>query len=534
MEGFFKAKRNHKAFVPICAVFTFTCVSMLLLHWHWYWDTPPSIPTPPSVDRDRRFAMVIPATGASPELCKTVMTGLALGYPSPIIVNWGVDHRPLTHWRGGRNLLKVPGIVDYLEAATRPDAHPSERLDDDDIVLIVDGYDIWFQLPAQVMLERYHRINKEANERLQKEWNQHQKGPMPMRQTIVAATGKRCDPKNENRGTKMQCDIWPESPLRKDLYGPHTDEDKTCWEFVDPLDTERVGRRHCGAIRPRWLNGGLYMGPAGDLRRLFRRCFFTLQTGIGRGIKMRSEQSLAYEAVVEQETFRQWQRLNGRPKPGVSELMNDKLEYHIGLDYAEELSVQTQWAQDKKGLDHGAFITLGDQELIDRHSESRGISPTRLRGLPDDIKSAPNPLSALQPRANWTNMPLYADFFTETVSAIVHHNGVGILKTHRSTWWDRPWYFQHLRQLLHIRLRAKGEAEEPLATVQTPNGRVRYWATSAENTSKYPRRMRNSLKHGLGKMKFGEMCRKKSKVGEEPPLEWYDEIFRDNRGSWGG
>ncbi|KAK6714665.1 hypothetical protein SNK04_005599 [Fusarium graminearum] len=90
MEGFFKAKRNHKAFVPICAVFTFTCVSMLLLHWHWYWDTPPSIPTPPSVDRDRRFAMVIPATGASPELCKTVMTGLALGYPSPIIVNWGL------------------------------------------------------------------------------------------------------------------------------------------------------------------------------------------------------------------------------------------------------------------------------------------------------------------------------------------------------------------------------------------------------------------------------------------------------------
>jgi hypothetical protein len=141
---------------------------MLLLHWHWQWQTLTYTP-PASVDKDRRFALVIPATGSSPELCKTVVTGLALGYPSPVIVNWGVDHRALTHWRGGRNLVKVPGVVEYLEAATRPDAHPSERLNDDDIVLIVDGYDIWFQLPAQVMLERYHKINREANERLQKE-----------------------------------------------------------------------------------------------------------------------------------------------------------------------------------------------------------------------------------------------------------------------------------------------------------------------------------------------------------------------------
>ncbi|OBS24255.1 hypothetical protein FPOA_04801 [Fusarium poae] len=539
-----KAKWHHKAFIPTCTILSFACVSMLLLHWHWQWQTLTYTP-PASVDKDRRFALVIPATGSSPELCKTVVTALALGYPSPVIVNWGVDHRALTHWRGGRNLVKVPGVVEYLEAATRPDAHPSERLNDDDIVLIVDGYDIWFQLPAQVMLERYHKINREANERLQKEWNKHQRGPMPMRQTIIGASGKRCDPKNENRGTKMQCDVWPESPLRKDLYGPNTDKDKTCWEApqinwddldVEHLETDHTGKvksRHCGAVRPRWLNGGLYMGPAGDLRRLFRRCLFTLQTGIGKGIKMRSEQSLAYEAISEQEVYRQWQRSNGNLKRGISKLMGDKLEYHIGLDYAEELSVQTQWAQDRNGRDHGAFVTLGNQELIDQHSQALGISPTRLRGLPDDIKSAPNPLSLLQPGANWTDMPLYADFFTETVSAILHHNGVGSLKTHRSTWWDRPWYYQHLRKLLHLRLRAKDEPEDPLATVQTANGRVRYWAATAEQESKYPRQMKKTLKHRLDKMKFGDICRHKHSAPEGPNQEWWEEIFRDTGGPWG-
>jgi hypothetical protein len=504
---------DHKVSIVIGSIFTFACICLIMLPWHW-----PTSTHPPALrDTDRRFAFVIPANNPSPELCKTIITGLALGYPSPVIINWGVDHRPLTHWAGGRNLPKVPGFVAYLEAAMHPNAHPSERLEEDDIVLLVDGYDIWFQLPAQVMLERYHKINKEANERMQKEWNKNRRGRMPMRQTIIAASGKRCDSKLEKKGTKMQCDVWPESPLRKDLYGPDTDKDEIHWENV----------------RPRWINGGVYMGPAGDLRRLFRRSLFTLQTGIGKGIKMRSEQSLTAEVIAEQEVFRQWQRSNNRPRNGMAELMSDKLEYYIGLDYAQELSGQTQWAQDSEGRDHGAFVTLGNQTLIDQHSEALGISPTRLQGLPDDIKSAPNPLAALQPGANWTNMPLYADFFTESVPAILHHNGVGGLKRHRSSWWDRPWYYHHLRKLLQIRMRAVGQPEEPLATVKTDGGRVRYWAASAEDSSKYPRQMKKSAKDRLEKMKFGDICRHKYPAPKGPNQEWWEEVFRDTGGSWG-
>ncbi|KAL4731208.1 hypothetical protein ACLX1H_000170 [Fusarium chlamydosporum] len=455
---------THRVPLAIASFVTFVCFLALLipsdgLHWNR------SHRTHRTKDADRRFALVIPANNPSTELCKTIVTAIALGYPSPVIVNWGVDHRPITHWEGGRNLIKIPGMIGYLDAAMHPDAHPSERLEEDDIVLLVDGHDIWFQLPAQVMIERYHRINNEANERLQRQWNEKQKGKMPMRQTIVIATGKKCYSGLVEKGINIQCEKWPESPLRKDLFGPDTEVDREHWQ----------------TNRPRWINGGVYIGPAGDMRRLFRRSLYTMQAGLGDGIKMHSEQALTGEVVVEQEIFRQWQRAKGLPRRGMTKMLDNKMEYHVGLDYGQELAVQTQWTQDDEGRDHGAFVTLGNQTLIDQYSATLGISPTRLRGLPDDIKSAPNPLADLVPNATWTNMPLYADFFTESIPVILHHNGMHGLKRRRSTWWDRPWYYHHLRQLLRNRMKTLGDPEEPLATYKSETGRIRYWGVAAEN-----------------------------------------------------
>ncbi|KAI1071525.1 hypothetical protein LB507_005053 [Fusarium sp. FIESC RH6] len=517
MSLLMKDLRPHRVPIAIVSLIVFSWVSFLLFPsetWNWQ----PQTTTTSTRDADRRFALVIPANNPSPDLCKTIGSALALGYPSPVIINWGVDHRPISKWKGGKNLPKVPGFVDYLDAVMHPNAHPSERLEEDDIVLLVDAYDVWFQLPAQVMLERYHRLNKEANDRLQEMWNKKRSGKMPMKQTIIAASGKRCDPKLEKMGYKIRCDKWPQSPLRKDLYGPETDKNET-WNYY----------------RPRWINGGVYIGPAGDLRRLFRRAYFTMENGIGRGIKMRSEQSLAAEVIVEQEMFRKWQRANKVPKQAMADLMDDKLEYHIGLDYAQELSVQTQWAQDVQGRDNGAFVKLGNQSEIDEYSKERGIQPVRLQGIPEDILSAPNPLADIVPGSNWTNMSLYADFFTESVPVILHHNGVGPLKKHRSTWWDKPWYSEHLRTLLHKRMKATGEPEDPLATVLDDGGRIRYWGVSAEHESMYPREMKKSAKNRLHKMKFSNICQYKKKKADPnaPYPDWWDEVFRDGEGPWG-
>ncbi|KAM0541719.1 hypothetical protein ACHAPJ_013124 [Fusarium lateritium] len=469
-------------------------------------------------DKDRRFALVIPSTKPSPNLCKTIFSGLALGYPSPVIINWGVNHFDISHWRLGRNLPKIIGFVNYLDSVMHPNATATEKLEDDDIVLMVDGLDIWFQLPAQVLLSRYHEINRRANERLRKQWNRN-KTPMPMKQTIVVASQKRCYPDDpEYYGVDLRCDLWPESPLRADLYGPETEKNATYWRNN----------------RPRWINGGMYIGPAGDMRRMFRRAKQKVEEFVGEAFPIRSEQGMIGEIIGEQEVWRQWQR-NNYVDVEVDDLVKENLEFHAGVDYAQEISAQAFATEinPEDDLFDGDFILLGDQKSIAKHSAVRGISPVRLNGLPDDIKSAQNPLIEFDKAANWSEMPLYTDFFLPSVPAILHHNK---FKGRRATWWDRPWYYQRLRELVASALLPK-EPGEPLATVQFEQGRIRYWAPLAEAKDRYPRmgklNANTTAYDRFPKMQLNDTCQYvKAKAIHGHKHTWWDEIFRDSAGEF--
>ncbi|CAM1509871.1 Fc.00g002060.m01.CDS01 [Cosmosporella sp. VM-42] len=457
--------------------------------------------------KDRRFVLVIPATSPSPDLCKTIVTALALGYPTPVIINWGVDHRTITKWKGGQNLPKIPGFVKYLDAAMHPDADATEKLQEDDLVLMVDAYDVWFQLPAEVLLRRYHEINERANARLRQQW--HKKEPLPMNQTIIAASGKNCHPKPRS-GSNMHCDQLPQSPLRADLYGPDTDKNETMHHDV----------------RPRYINGGVYIGPAGDMRRLFRRAQQKMEAGIGQGVHLFSEQGIPGEVLGEQEIWRKWRRESDASSDDTMALVDRDFEYHFGLDYSQELSVQTMWMETDDGLLDGDFISLNNQTAIDRYSEALGISPVRLKGVPDDVRAARNPLADVVEAPNWGEMPLYADFFTESVPVIVHHNG---LKERRTTWWNKPWFHQRLRQLLTLRL-APAEPVAPLATVDSESGNVTYWAPLAESKDRRPRLMADSAKKPLAKMEFRDVCHYPGGKAPSPGKHWWDEVFRDTKG----
>lgn len=461
------------------------------------------------LQRDRRFILVIPATSPSPDLCKTIVTALALGYPSPIIINWGVDYHAITKWEGGQNLPKIPGFVKYLDAAMHPDAHPDEKLGEDDLVLMVDAYDVWFQLPADILLRRYHEINQKANVRLHQLWDREE--PMPMRQTIIAASGKNCHPQPDS-GSNMHCERLPESPLRPDLYGP---------------DTEKNATKHRDH-RPKYINGGVYIGPAGDMRRLFRRAAQKMEAGIGQGVHLFSEQGIPGEVLGEQEVWRQWRR-------GKKEAMNDDdakflmdrdFEYHFGLDYNQELSIQTFWTDTDDGLFDGAFVVLNNQSVIDEHSKALGISPARLKGVPDDVKSARNPLTDVIESPDWGEMELYADFFTESVPAIVHHNG---FKERRTSWWDKPWFHQRLRQLLAVHMVPK-EPPGLLAAVEVEDGSIKYWAPPAEGWDRRPRLMGDSAQAPLVKVGFQDVCKYDNESLRQPGDHWWDEVFRDSGG----
>ncbi|KAL7765757.1 hypothetical protein ACKLNR_003673 [Fusarium oxysporum f. sp. zingiberi] len=179
-------------------------------------------------------------------------------------------------------------------------------------------------------------------------------------------------------------------------------------------------------------------------------------------------------------------------------------------------------------------LMLSDQEPIKMNSEIRGISPVRVKDVPDDLKSVSSPLVEHGKTVDWSDMPLYTDFFLSTVPAMLHHNKY---KERRATWWDRPWYHQKLRGLVKYALLSR-EADEPLATVQLEGSRVRYWAASAEEMDRYPRmgKLNANLTayDRFPKMEPNETCRYGSRKPRESKATWKEEVFRDGGGKFNG
>lgn len=458
---------------------------------------------------NNRLVIIVPANYPHPNLCKFLVSAIALGYPSPVIVNWGMDYHEVSHWEGGQNLPKIPGVVRYLEAAMHESAHPDDKLKENDIVLVADAFDTWFQLPPEVMLKRYHEINLQGNARLKEQWTK--KTPMPMKNTIVVAAQKKCYPGLEAHND-LHCDHLPESPLRKDLYGPETDK-----------ITKESGFHN---VRPKFINGGSYIGPAGDMRRFFRRILFKLEESVGKGLHMYSEQGLSGEVLGEQELWRKMARETDLPDDETTNALKKSFEYHIGLDYHQVISIATVFEE----ID-GQFITLNNKSGIASISEKLGISPVRLRGLPDDIKVAPNPLDDLMDNANadWGEMPLYSDFFTEAIPATVHHNAhKDGLKSRRTRWWDKTWYFGYLRELLALRL--KPSELTPIGTVINSQVNITYWAPESDRRHRRPRFFEKSVKKPLKEVPdFNAVCKEQD---EKPDSQkhWWDEVFRDGQG----
>ena len=460
----------------------------------------------PAFQRDRRLVVIVPVNQPSPDLCKFMVSAIALGYPPPIIVNWGRDPHEMSKWEGGPNLSKISGIMRYLDAALHEDAHPDEWLHEDDVVVIADGFDVWFQLPPEVLIKRYHEINARANARLREQWTHEE--PMSMHQSVIVSAQKRCWPSIEE-GSNLHCDELPESPLREDLYGPDTDK------VLDPKSFNN--------FRPRYINGGVYIGAAGALRRMFRRAYDKVDSETSRGVHLFSEQGISGEVLGEQETWRNWRRQVQLAGTDAVELMERDFEYHIGLDYAQELSYPTCHSEKD-----GWIVPLNRQDLVDTHSSERGISPARVTGVPEDVRAASNPLQGLVEAPDWGNMPLYVDFFTETVPALLHHNAwKDGLKQRRIWWWDQTWFFPHLRELLARHLTPA--SLEPLAMVNLDGLDVTYWASHSNNLKRKPRLLIDKAFEPLNEIEWDAVCRDpEENVSWEK--HWWDEVFRDGKG----
>ncbi|KAF5990561.1 hypothetical protein FBULB1_38 [Fusarium bulbicola] len=449
---------------------------------------------------NRRLVILLPANAPGVNVCKAIVTAVALGYPAPVILNWG---------KSGSHLAKIAGVLDYLDWSSRQGSSSKDHLNEDDLIMVADSADSWFQLPPSVLLWRYHALNEEANERLRAQWPH--KSEMPMKQTIMVSAQKRCWPRAKS-GSNLHCDALPESPLREDLYGPETDQDPNL-RMVD--------------VRPKYINSGAFIGPVGDMRKYFRRAQERYELGKAeQGDHFYSDQGFFGEIWGEQEMWRTWRRELGDaidPSHNVSTMVRDQFEFHVGLDYNQTISIPTVFEEDD-----GDILTLNNQTFIADRSRELEIEPVRLTAVPEEIANATNPLARIlseedRRTLNWGDMTLYADFFTTAIPINIHHNAhINNLKTRRVLWWDRMWFFPYLRQLVNAQLTQR--RQQPLGRVEIPEGRAIYWGLEAYRTI----RRFMPAQRGMVNTDFDTVCT--SSWAKKEKQNWWDVVFQDEQG----
>ena len=393
-------------------------------------------------------------------------------------------------WGGGTHLFKISKVLEWLQNLS-PDH-------DDDLVMMMDGYDIWFQLRKDLLIERYHQVNAQANARIQKRMGRA--GRIEgIKQTIIFGSGKRCFP---NEIHTVACWPLPPSPLPKDMWGGNTDG--TIGSFPN----------RWSATRQKFLNSGIIMGPAKDMRALFAQAAKKVTalgsdpepdddgSGWSENVYHSSDQSVFNMIFGEQEYQREvmrlrhiswfsnpvlrWQqflgkdlsdtddRLEGNPivnildppwnHAPVEQLPGKPLEFSIGLDYWSSISFQTANSES-----NGDWLTF-DQPLEPQiNATSRWDCKPHLESeLPADILASSPPLISDQnttfsnpedpvhlSQSSWSSVPLYANICAGTVPVMIHLNGD---KGQRDTDWHRMWYQPYAESLGRASQPREGEA----------------------------------------------------------------------------
>jgi hypothetical protein len=467
----------------------------------------------------RKLVIVLPVDSPSPDLCKVISSAVALGYPAPVLVNWKKDFRTDEEGVGPSHLGKVTGTLSFLEWATGPDVGDTDRLDDNDIILMLDAHDVWLQLPPQVMVHRYFKSIQQANLRLAQEGGFLANDSV--NQTTIASAQKGCfaprDPLSD-----LHCDQLPESTLAPDVYGFWTDSKVFNWN----------------SLRPRYVNSGSFMGPAGDMKRYFGRVRDKMDKHMHMLMDdqaLGGDQGIFSETFAEQELWRKRLRANhaAGDEKGVEKTLkwHGTYEYHVGLDYTQELFYPTCYAESD-----GFFVTLGEENAVKTESARLGVSPPRVAGVPDDIKEVESPLAVLdgidEKKGSWGQLPLYADFWTTAVPVAVHHNAWKKgLKSRRVSWWDKTWYFPYLRRLIAAHSVPINETS-PLATIPAQSGGTLeispYDAERTQRSALIFGRKSETEGWKLHEAEWEGVC--KSDDGAELEHSWFDEVFRDGNG----
>lgn len=155
--------------------------------WNTHWTESPTLPqhgipascpdTPPPI-------LVIPvnARSAGPRMCKTLLAALVHGY-SPVIINWESSKSG-----GAAQLEKVEAMHAFLQT---PRTTTGALITDEALVFMIDGLDVWLQLPAPHLVARFRELVPVGQE------GQGLK--------VVIGSDKKCWPNDQNGVSAAPC-----------------------------------------------------------------------------------------------------------------------------------------------------------------------------------------------------------------------------------------------------------------------------------------------------------------------------------------
>ncbi|KAF5640044.1 uncharacterized protein FTJAE_4591 [Fusarium tjaetaba] len=211
------------------------------------------------------------------------------------------------------HIAKLRAIKNYLDNAGGAS---------DDLVIIVDGFDVLAQLPAEVMMQRYFTLMTEADQRLadQRGISVKELHRTGVRQTLLWGTDKGCWPESE---TDPRCWLVPFSVQPRLTWGPKTDTG-------DLQDSDS-----------RFLNSGTVIGPLDDLLKFIDAALSLIQDDSDQNFLFRDSDQFYIAALYARQEYQRMRDLNGgdfpediagrdvpRPKGG----KDDVTEYHVAVD----------------------------------------------------------------------------------------------------------------------------------------------------------------------------------------------------------
>jgi hypothetical protein len=465
--------------------------------------------------------ILIPASKEDPNLCKVLLSAAILGYPSPVIINWDKHFVDDSLVEGGSHLAKISGVEHYL--ASLDSSH------DDDLVLLVDGFDIWFQLRPQTLLDRYFDINRRADARIRTELGRAA-DTHNIRQEIIFGCQKRCWPWTFN---DPPCYAVPQSSLPSDIYGLDTDTD--------------VGNEENPYIkyRQRFLNSGVALGKLSAMRKLFGQALVLA----GQERNFGSDQYIFSHIFGDQELWREIVRRGSLPlvqriqlKLGLLDLSKNypnehleevqkkaanrkdgNFEFGIGVDHESLIGLNTVFAEDDT-----EWLLFANEKNLQNALTDHGIDPktSYAKGIDADIANSLPPFWTFShekdvPRTkSWAEVTLLTNIWTGHSPAIIHHNAHrNGMKSLRSTWWPYIWFFEHSRTLLDAHIYA------PVVSIAfagyDDESRRDWWPYDIWKGGARNGNASVGTSGDTSWIRFDDICR-----------EHTQELFRDGKGPW--